>query len=102
MILERALLTKGYPRVIRALKPLRWFKLARLVKLGKADQIMDAFTDYFTISPRASKTVKVRRGERGGGWGIGGRREAQGERKRRRSVFGQARSTTPPYLGPLC
>ena len=69
VILERDLLTKGTPRIIRVLKPLRWFKLARLVKLGKADQIMDSFTDYFTISPRASKTVKVREEEKGAGMG---------------------------------
>lgn len=49
----------GQLRMIRVLKPLRWFKLARIVKLKKADQIMNAVADYFLISPRQSKTVKV-------------------------------------------
>jgi len=49
----------GQLRIIRALKPLRWFKLARIVKLGKADQILDAVTDYWMISPRLTKTAKV-------------------------------------------
>jgi len=49
----------GQLRFIRAIKPLRWFKLARIMKLGKSAAIANFFMDYFNISPRAGRGVKV-------------------------------------------
>ena len=46
-------------RMIRVVKPLRWFKLARIVKLAKGGFVMNLLMDYFNISPKASQTVKV-------------------------------------------
>ena len=45
--------------MIRVIKPLRWFKLARIVKLAKVGVITNLVEDTFSISPRTSKTIKV-------------------------------------------
>jgi len=46
-------------RFIRSLKPLRWFKIARIMKLGKGSMIASYLMDYFRISPRMGKTSTV-------------------------------------------
>ena len=45
--------------MIRAIKPLRWLKIARIMKLGKAGPIINILKDYWNISPKQGKTVKV-------------------------------------------
>jgi len=42
-----------------AIKPLRWFKIARIMKLGKAGPIIDLIMDYWSISPIGGKTIMV-------------------------------------------
>jgi len=53
----------GELRFIRAIKPLRWFKIARIMKLGKFGGIIDTINDnlscYAVISPHFSKTLQV-------------------------------------------
>jgi len=49
----------GQLRIIRVLKPLRWFKLARIAKLGKAENVVNFLMDFFLITPRQGKTAKV-------------------------------------------
>ena len=49
----------GQLRFIRAIKPLRWFKIARIMKLGKAGPIINLLMDYWNISPKQGKTFKV-------------------------------------------
>jgi CRP-like cAMP-binding protein len=46
-------------RIIRAIKPLRWFKIARVMKLGKAGPLVLKIMDYYNISPKQGKTLKV-------------------------------------------
>ena len=46
-------------RFIRAIKPLRWFKIARILKLGKAGPIIVLFMDTWDISPKQGQSVKV-------------------------------------------
>ena len=49
----------GPLRFIRVMKPLRWFKLARIMKLGKMSEVSNSLMDYFNISPRAGRGMKV-------------------------------------------
>ena len=46
-------------RFVRAIKPLRLFKLARIVKLTKGGVLVATITDFFSISPKYSKTFAV-------------------------------------------
>ena len=47
-------------RLMRTLKPLRWLKLARILKLTKGgNNIIDTGMDYFNISPKQSKTANI-------------------------------------------
>jgi hypothetical protein len=46
-------------RFIRILKPLRWFKLARVIKINKASAAIDFIVDYFSISPSVHKTLTL-------------------------------------------
>ena len=46
-------------RFIRAIKPLRWFKIARIIKLAKGGGIMNHIMDWWNISPKQVKTVQV-------------------------------------------
>ena len=53
----------GELRFIRAIKPLRWFKIARIMKLGKFGGIIDTINDnlscYAVVSPHFGKTLQV-------------------------------------------
>ena len=46
-------------RLIRAIKPLRWFKIARIMKLGKAQGIVHLLLDHWNISPKNGKEFMV-------------------------------------------
>ena len=46
-------------RMVRALKPLRFMKVLRLMKLGKLGFVVDMLSDFFNISPKFGKTLKV-------------------------------------------
>jgi len=46
-------------RMIRSIKPLRWFKIARVFKLGKAGPLVHQVMDHYNISPKQGKTFKV-------------------------------------------
>lgn len=45
--------------MIRAIKPLRWFKIARIMKLGKAGPIIHLLMDYWNITPKQGKWAKA-------------------------------------------
>ena len=49
----------GNLRFIRAIKPLRWLKIARVMKVGKAGPIANLLMDHFRIAPMTGKTFKV-------------------------------------------
>ena len=46
-------------RFIRAMKPLRWFKLARVIKLNKAGAAVDFTVDYFSIAPSFHRLLSL-------------------------------------------
>ena len=46
-------------RMIRSIKPLRWFKIACVFKLGKAGPLVHQVMDHYNISPKQGKTFKV-------------------------------------------
>jgi len=46
-------------RMIRAIKPLRWFKIARIMKLGKAGPIIVLLMDSYNITPTQGLSAKV-------------------------------------------
>ena len=46
-------------RFIRAMKPLRWFKLARVIKLNKAGAAVDFIVDYFSIAPSYHRLLSL-------------------------------------------
>jgi hypothetical protein len=39
-------------RFVRAIKPLRWFKVARIIKLAKGGGVITVFMDSWNISPK--------------------------------------------------
>jgi CRP-like cAMP-binding protein len=49
----------GNLRFIRAIKPLRWLKIARVMKVGKAGPVANLLLDHCGIAPQSSKTFKV-------------------------------------------
>ncbi len=46
-------------RLIRAIKPLRWFKIARIMKMGKITRIVTLLFDHWNISPKNGKEFLV-------------------------------------------
>ena len=52
-------LAAGEMRFVRVIKPLRWFKIARILKLAKGRDVVTSFMDHFAISPNQSKTLQV-------------------------------------------
>jgi CRP-like cAMP-binding protein len=49
----------GALRMIRSIKPLRWFKIFRVLKLGKAAPLAFRVMDYYNISPKQGKTFRT-------------------------------------------
>ena len=49
----------GTLRMIRCIKPLRWFKILRVMKLGKAAVLVNLIMDHFNISPKQGKTFRA-------------------------------------------
>jgi hyperpolarization activated cyclic nucleotide-gated potassium channel 2 len=48
----------GELKIIRAIKPLRWFKIVRLMKLGKFGQTLDLIMDSLGITPNLGNVLK--------------------------------------------
>ena len=46
-------------RIIRVIKPMRWFKIMRLAKLGKGESLITVVMDYWNISPKQGKAMKI-------------------------------------------
>jgi len=46
-------------RMIRVIKPLRWFKIMRIAKLGKGESLVTVVMDYWNISPKQGKAMKI-------------------------------------------
>lgn len=46
-------------RFIRFMKPLRWFKLARIIKLNKAGTVLEFLFDYFSIAPGYTRMLSL-------------------------------------------
>ena len=46
-------------RFIRAMKPLRWFKLARIIKLNKAGTVLEFLFDYFSVAPGYTRMLSL-------------------------------------------
>ena len=46
-------------RIIRAIKPLRWFKIGKVMRLGEFGAVINLLMDYLNVSPRHGKTLKV-------------------------------------------
>jgi len=46
-------------RFVRALKPLRWFKLARVMKLNKSGDVLAIISDYLMLSPKRQRSITV-------------------------------------------
>ena len=46
-------------RFIRAIKPLRWFKLARIFKLQQASTVMSMVCDFFGFEPRHQRLAML-------------------------------------------
>ena len=46
-------------RFVRALKPLRWFKLARVMKLNKGGAVLAVIFDHFMLSPKVQRKFMV-------------------------------------------
>ena len=44
---------------MRALKPLRWFKLARVMKLFKFNEILSFAFDYLMLAPSHQRRIMV-------------------------------------------
>jgi len=46
-------------RFVRAIKPLRWFKIVRVLKLGRVSSTIVFFMDCFEISPKQGQSAKA-------------------------------------------
>ena len=46
-------------RFVRAIKPVRWFKIARVMKIAKAGPLIHMMMDYWNISPKQGKTISI-------------------------------------------
>ena len=46
-------------RLVRAIKPLRYFKIARIMKLGKASPIIAFLMDSWEVTPKQVQSAKV-------------------------------------------
>ena len=46
-------------RFVRALKPLRWFKLARVMKLNKSGNVLAVISDSLMLSPKSQRSISV-------------------------------------------
>ena len=45
--------------MVRALKPLRFIKIIRIMKVGKAGPLIAHLMDYWNISPKQGKTWRL-------------------------------------------
>ena len=49
----------GQLRMIRAIKPIRFVKILRIMKVSKAGPLIHMMMDYWNISPKQGKTLKL-------------------------------------------